>query len=227
MKSFATGFALLLVGALAGCASATDDAGDVTATTAEDDAITTEEMTEGMGSDGADGVEPGDDESSGIEGSDRFAPFHGPDFAPQIANDGSPIDPAVVEDQMIESCHRVTGYRRGHAFSLCVVNINGKPVEVHTAIAFRRMALAASHRGIHLWIVSGFRTMAQQRALYRAYRNGTGNLAAYPGYSNHQSGHALDLNTHSRGVASWLRVHAHGYGFKRTVPSELWHWEHW
>jgi hypothetical protein len=59
------------------------------------------------------------------------------------------------------------------------------------------------------------------------YLNGTGNLAAKPGYSNHQSGHALDLNTSSAGVYAWLEHHGATYGFKRTVPSEIWHWEYW
>jgi hypothetical protein len=53
-----------------------------------------------------------------------------------------------------------------------------------------------------------------------------GNLAAVPGYSNHQSGHALDLNTSAGGVYSYLVNHGHAYGFRRTVPSEKWHWEH-
>jgi hypothetical protein len=52
-------------------------------------------------------------------------------------------------------------------------------------------------------------------------------LAARPGYSNHQSDHALDLNTSDAGVLNWLNNHADEYGFARTVPSEAWHWEYW
>ena len=29
------------------------------------------------------------------------------------------------------------------------------------------------------------------------------------------------------GVFNWLTAHGAGYGFKRTVPSEAWHWEWW
>ncbi len=87
--------------------------------------------------------------------------------------------------------------------------------------------LAAAREHVQLRIVSGFRTMAHQQALYRAYRRGRGNLAARPGYSNHQSGHALDLNTSARGVYSYLAKHGGAYRFKRTVPSERWHWERW
>ena len=61
---------------------------------------------------------------------------------------------------------------------------------------------------------------------YRLYKQGKGNLAAPPGYSNHQSGKALDLNTSAKGVYTWLSKHGATYGFRRTVPSEKWHWEH-
>jgi hypothetical protein len=29
------------------------------------------------------------------------------------------------------------------------------------------------------------------------------------------------------GVLRWLEAHAREYGFRRTVPSESWHWERW
>lgn len=123
-----------------------------------------------------------------------------------------------------------TGYRNGSAFGITVVHVDGKPVEEHTADAYYVMAQAAGRDGVQLRIVSGFRTMSEQEYLYGCYThcscNGC-NLAAHPGYSNHQSGHALDLNTSGAGVAAWLAAHAAHYGFARTVPSELWHYEWW
>lgn len=123
-----------------------------------------------------------------------------------------------------------TGYRSGSAFAITVVNADGKPVEIATASMYARMQKAAAAAGVSIRVVSGFRTMAQQKYLYNCYLtkscNG-GNLAAKPGYSNHQSGHALDLNTSAPGVANWLNNHADEYGFKRTVPGEPWHWEYW
>ncbi|MBL8715371.1 MAG: M15 family metallopeptidase [Myxococcales bacterium] len=123
-----------------------------------------------------------------------------------------------------------TGYKSGSAFAITVVDADNKPVELATASAYARMQKAAAAAGVHIRVVSGFRTMSQQKYLYNCYVtkscNG-GNLAAKPGYSNHQSGHALDLNTSSAGVGSWLAAHADEYGFKRTVPSEPWHWEYW
>lgn len=123
-----------------------------------------------------------------------------------------------------------TGYKSGSSFGITVVHVDGKPVEEHTADAYYVMAQAAARDGVTLRIVSGFRTMAEQDYLYGCYThcncNGC-NLAARPGYSNHQSGHALDLNTSSAGVYSWLQAHGAHYGFARTVPSEEWHWEWW
>ncbi len=118
------------------------------------------------------------------------------------------------------------GYSRGQRTSIEVVTLDdGHPVEIRTARAYRRMAAAARGSGVTLHIVSGFRTMAHQRQLYAAYRAGRGNLAARPGFSNHQSGLALDLNTQAPRVYRWLLQNANGFGFCRTVPSERWHWE--
>jgi len=123
-----------------------------------------------------------------------------------------------------------TGYMSGKAFTIELVTVDGKPVEVKTADAYILMAQAAAKNGVNLQIVSGFRTMAEQQYLYNCYKCcccNSCNLAATPGTSNHQSGHALDLNTSSGGVFNWLNQHGATYGFKRTVPSEIWHWEWW
>lgn len=99
--------------------------------------------------------------------------------------------------------------------------------EVRTAVAFLQMAEAARRDGIELQITSGFRTIAQQTELFNLYRRGRGPLASKPGQSNHQSGHALDLETRSPRVRLWLKRHAYQFGFRRTVPCERWHWEYW
>jgi hypothetical protein len=108
--------------------------------------------------------------------------------------------------------------------------VDGKPVEVATANAYYVMAQAAAAAGVNIAINSGFRTMSEQEYLYGCYINcscNSCNLAAKPGYSNHQSGHALDLNTSAGGVYNWLEANGAAYGFSRTVPSEPWHWEWW
>jgi D-alanyl-D-alanine carboxypeptidase len=125
--------------------------------------------------------------------------------------------------------HEDTGYQSGTSFPITVVTIDDKPVERSTANAYLAMRDAAAAEGVHIRIVSGFRSMAEQEHLYQCYTTcscNDCNLAARPGYSNHQSGTALDLNRHDPGVLDWLRAHANGFGFYETVPSEPWHWDY-
>lgn len=123
------------------------------------------------------------------------------------------------------------GYVSGDPFDITLVTVQGKPVEIHTANAFWLMYAAASAEGVDIRIISGFRTMAEQQYFWDCYQCcccNDCNLAARPGYSNHQSGHALDLNTsRGAGVLDWLNGHGGEFGFARTVPSEPWHWEWW
>lgn len=212
---------------IAGCATDTGAPG------VDDDAITPEETAAGEAWTGGDGVEP-DDHAAGeptLAGEpEDSAPFL--DESPTIDTEGTADEAEQLTPEDIaetQACTRATGYRRGKAFAICVVTVDGKPVEVNTARAYLRMKRAARAKGITLRVVSGFRTMAQQRYLYNCYRTkkcNNGNLAAPPGYSNHQSGHALDLNTSARGVYTFLSRYGKSYGFRRTVPSEKWHWEH-
>jgi hypothetical protein len=122
-------------------------------------------------------------------------------------------------------CHltNAPAYDHGRPFTIQVINIDGKPASKPTGDAFLAMQKAADAAGVKLVINSGFRTMAEQQHLYSCYQHGNcnnGNLAAKPGYSNHQSGRALDLST-----SPWLVKNAARFGFKRTVPSEAWHYE--
>ena len=87
------------------------------------------------------------------------------------------------------------------------------------AQAFEQMRAAAARDGVNIRINSGFRSNSEQADLYRRYQNGTGNLAARPGYSNHQNGRALDLNTSDSRVLNWLNQNGSHFGFARTVPS--------
>jgi D-alanyl-D-alanine carboxypeptidase/Putative peptidoglycan binding domain len=123
----------------------------------------------------------------------------------------------------------VTGYVQGQPRQITLKPVpGGKELRADAADAFNRMHAAARAAGINLTVNSGFRSMEQQRALYQAYLNGTGNLAARPGYSNHQGGIATDINVGGTGTSTyrWLANNASRFGFVRTVPSEPWHWEY-
>lgn len=202
----------------AGCAPTSEGDGALEtagATEIPDTPITEGEQAAGREEPGNDYVEP----HEGIDGDvASLAPPVG-----SIARFNSGETSAVVD--AVTACRPATGYSRGTPTRICVVTVDGKLVEYRTAEAFQAMRAAASRDGVRISIVSGFRTMDQQRYLYNLYRAGRGNLAARPGYSNHQSGLALDLNTSSGGVLNWLNRNGARYGFRRTVPSEPWHWE--
>ncbi len=133
---------------------------------------------------------------------------------------------ATSTESSIASARSATGYREGEKIEIKIADCGGAEAEVHTAIAFRAMARAASKAGIDLRVRSGFRSYAKQKKLYKKYRQGEGNLAARPGFSNHESGRALDLYITDYKVFEWLQNHAEKYGFHRTVPGEPWHWEY-
>lgn len=148
-----------------------------------------------------------------------------------------PVAHARVSNPSSNSSRRMGGrevvaFHRGNQFTIRVVDIGGKPVEIETAKAYKRMAAAAAADGVNLQVVSGYRTNEKQEYLYGCYINkncNSGNKAARPKYSEHQSGHALDLNSHDRRSAQyrWLANNAHRFGFRETVAGEPWHWEWW
>ena len=53
-----------------------------------------------------------------------------------------------------------------------------------------------------------------------------GSAAAYPGYSNHQNGIALDIDVVSDASYNWMYANGTRFGFKDTVAGEPWHWEY-
>jgi peptidoglycan hydrolase-like protein with peptidoglycan-binding domain len=101
---------------------------------------------------------------------------------------------------------------------------DGKRMYTPAAQAFGRMDQAATAAGHGLHVNSGYRTYGEQAALYQAYRNGTGNLAAAPGRSTHGLGLSADIQVTDPATLRWLRANASHYGFVNDVPSEAWHW---
>ena len=109
-----------------------------------------------------------------------------------------------------------------------VIRIDGKKITIPTGNAFLKLRELAQEKGIDLVLNSGFRTMAEQEHLYQCYQTGScnnGNLAARPGYSNHQSGRALDIGTGQRAALNRL-IRENGLDWRLTVPSEAWHYEY-
>lgn len=121
-----------------------------------------------------------------------------------------------------------TGYVNGQPRNFRVSSIgDGQVLRTDAANSYNRMKAAAARDGVHLSAASGARSMAQQQELYRRYLNGTGNLAARPGYSNHQGGISVDvggLGGYGTRGYRWLANNARRYGFVNDVRGEFWHW---
>ncbi len=112
-----------------------------------------------------------------------------------------------------------------------------------TRAAFVKMAAAAKKDSIDLIADSGYRSAEMQRRIFRR-RLAEGKtfeqvsqFVAPPGYSQHQTGRALDLVpsearfAHTR-IYKWLKKHAGEYGFVESIPepakgSGEWYWEAW
>jgi len=120
-------------------------------------------------------------------------------------------------------------YHKGTKFGTVhsLVKINGKYVIQEIAGYVCAMINDAKDDGVELRVTSGFRTMEEQRDLFKQ-RSAT-LPAAKPGFGSHQTGIAVDFNVyeHKGKVYEWLVKNAYRYGFIRTVPNERWHWEYW
>lgn len=94
--------------------------------------------------------------------------------------------------------------------------------------AFTQMQSAAKLDNINLFIASGFRSYDNQVKIYNAYVKEDGKekadtYSARPGYSEHQSGLAADINTAASWFddtqeAKWLKQNCYKYGFIIRYP---------
>jgi hypothetical protein len=95
----------------------------------------------------------------------------------------------------------------------------GKPMRPDVALAFDRMDKAARADGVHLIVVSGFRSNAEQAKLFAAHPDPK--WVAPPGRSLHRLGTELDLGPNS--AYGWLAANAPRFGFKKRYGWEPWH----
>ncbi len=108
----------------------------------------------------------------------------------------------------------------GGGYSGPLVYRTGEGMRPDVAAAFDRMAAAASHAGLTLVVNSGFRSDAEQAALFAAHPDPT--WVAPPGHSLHRCATELDLGPES--AYGWLAANASGFGFVQRYSWEAWHY---
>jgi hypothetical protein len=96
---------------------------------------------------------------------------------------------------------------------------DGEGMRPDAAAAFDRMAAAAGTDGISLLVVSGFRSDAEQAALFAAHPDPT--WVAPPGHSLHRCATELDLGPDA--AYGWLAANASRFGFVQRYSWEAWH----
>lgn len=107
-------------------------------------------------------------------------------------------------------------------------NYNPGGLTSECAEHFEDLRHAAADDDIIIYLSSGFRSYETQRQLYNGYVNTYGQavaetFSARPGYSEHQTGLAIDCNIVNDSFigtpeAEWLEEHCHEYGFIIRYP---------
>ena len=98
---------------------------------------------------------------------------------------------------------------------------------------FLNMFNAAKNEGLTLIINSSFRSFEEQEEVYNELLSTRGDeyankMAAKPGYSEHQTGMAIDIQTYGSNASNfeefdefkWLQNNAHKYGFILRYPKD-------
>lgn len=99
--------------------------------------------------------------------------------------------------------------------------------------AFLNMFHAAKNEDLTLIINSSFRSYEEQEEVYNDYKNSRGEIeankiAAKPGFSEHQTGMAVDIQTYGSKASTfeefdefkWLQDNAYKYGFILRYPKD-------
>lgn len=131
-----------------------------------------------------------------------------------------------------------------------LVSVDGATISAKAAPHFAALMDAATQAGLPLSITSSYRSFSNQVATYNGWVATNGSTAqadqvsARPGYSEHQTGFAIDFKAGSCALEcltttpqyAWLQEHAADYGFiQRYVPgyetitgyhSEAWHYRY-
>jgi hypothetical protein len=107
----------------------------------------------------------------------------------------------------------------GGGYAGRLVYRQGQGMRPDVAAAFDRMTAAAARAGLALIVNSGFRSDAEQAALFAAHPDPT--WVAPPGRSLHRCATELDLGPEA--AYGWLAANASRFGFVQRYSWESWH----
>ena len=127
---------------------------------------------------------------------------------------------AVAEAAAATASGPVTGMAEGGGYAGPLVYRDGKGMRPDVASAFDRMDALARADGIDLIVVSGFRSDAEQAALFAAHPDPQ--WVAPPGQSLHRCATELDLGPSA--AYGWLADNARRFGFEQRYEWEAWHY---
>ncbi|HEX5763017.1 MAG TPA: transglycosylase SLT domain-containing protein [Solirubrobacterales bacterium] len=127
---------------------------------------------------------------------------------------------AVAEAAASAGVESATTTASGGGYGGPLVVRQGEGMRPDVAAAFDRMAAAAAQNGVALVVSSGFRSDAEQAALFAA--NPDPRWVAPPGQSLHRCATELDLGPES--AYGWLAENAERFGFVQRYSWEAWHY---
>jgi len=130
--------------------------------------------------------------------------------ASAVAEAGAPSTPSGAMPAMAS----------GGGYGGPLVYRQGEGMRPDVAAAFDRMASAAAGAGLALVVNSGFRSDAEQAALFATHPDPT--WVAPPGHSLHRCATELDLGPET--AYGWLAANASHFGFVQRYSWESWHY---
>jgi hypothetical protein len=140
----------------------------------------------------------------------------------ELAGEGTPIEASAVAEAAppASASAPAPAMAEGGGYSGRLAFRQGEGMRPDVAVAFDRMAVAAAAAGISLIVNSGFRSDAEQAALFAA--NPDPRWVAPPGRSLHRCATELDLGP--EGAYGWLAGNATRFGFVQRYSWEPWHY---
>jgi len=132
-----------------------------------------------------------------------------------------PIRARATAELLPDAGGGMLGHASGGGYDGPLAYRQGKPMRPDVALAFDRLAAAASDEaGLFLSITSGFRSDAEQARLFAAHPDPK--WVAPPGESLHR--YATELDVGPPAAYGWLGANARRFGFIQRYSWEPWHY---